>query len=223
MLANVAPPQPANSPSDQDYKMPERVAAAFDFLGEPRWKVSLDEILSYYRMSTGAPAALETLRAVGTLKECASLAHQLAFLIINRDHGYEFLLEKRELFRGRVDPGTGRVTLEPHAHLGRYHDVLHRALRHPKMDARRFKLCAVCTGFFYQRRLSSRVCSRKCVNVLMAREHYHRVQTALQLKAQGKNVSEIAVELGIKPNQVRRYLVQRRKRLVGGNLPRRVV
>ena len=96
--------------------------------------------------------------------------------------------------------------------LGPYQDVLARVQAHPAIDLRRFARCVndKCQAFFYKPRLSSQACSRECVDALMAREHYHRVQTSLQLKAQGKNLSEIAAHLRIKPNQVRRYLKQRR-------------
>jgi hypothetical protein len=214
LLANAVPP--AGAPLPPDHEMREGAAAAFEFLGQAQGKVSLDETLRNFRMYRETPGLFagipeETLYPVYVLRECATLGHQLTFLIACRNNSKQFAFQEGHIaYRTSLDPATRRPTLEPFAYLGPYHNVLLRVLGDPKIDVRRFQCCAVCKAFFYQPRLSSRACSRKCVDVLMARERYARLQTALQLQAQGKSTAEIAAHLHIAPGQVRRYLKQRR-------------
>jgi hypothetical protein len=85
-------------------------------------------------------------------------------------------------------------------------DLFVDALTHPKIDLRRFARCTACQAFFYKPREKSRACSRKCENVLMAREHYARQTRARELSRQGKSVPEIARALNVADPKVRRYL-----------------
>jgi hypothetical protein len=91
-----------------------------------------------------------------------------------------------------------------------FQDTLDEVLRDPKIDVRRFARCDVCRAFFYRPRESSRTCSRKCENVLVARERYARQKQnrakALELRSQGKTPFQIAHDLDIKLAKVRGYL-----------------
>jgi hypothetical protein len=178
---------------------------------EQNWVAQALDLLKSAPALTDDPLTPETW-GLGTLtiSECSSLADVLTDITLRTPAGLQFSFQ----------PGALLVTQERPGHygiaggyaLGDNADLFSRVLEHRAIDLRRFARCAnnKCQAFFYKPRLSSQACSRKCVDVLMAREHYHRVQTALQLKAQGKNLSEIAAHLRVKPNQVRRYLKQRR-------------
>jgi hypothetical protein len=91
-----------------------------------------------------------------------------------------------------------------------FQDVLDEVLRDPRVDSRRFARCKECNRFFYRPRESSRTCSRKCENRLVARERYAREKQnrvrALELQSQGKTPFEIRHELGLQLAKVRNYL-----------------
>jgi hypothetical protein len=198
----------------QKSKLRDRVAAVFDFLGKSECKANLDEIL-HYSDSPDYECAIaryegriddETERAVSTLRWCRKLARDLTLFIMNREYGYEFLIQEEKVSSGHIDPATGKVVRGPFSLRGQYQDIFVRVVDHPKFDGRRLKFCAVCRGFFYQRRLRSRACIGKCANLLMVREHLERRRTALRLKEEGKSISEIAAVLDVTPFQVRRLL-----------------
>jgi hypothetical protein len=102
-----------------------------------------------------------------------------------------------------IDPKTGHVTKVP-ANI--FQELLLDVVNDPRIDPRRFARCAACQAFFYKPRGKSRACSRKCENVLMAREHYARIKRARELACQGKSQTKIAAELKVKPVQVLAYL-----------------
>jgi hypothetical protein len=139
---------------------------------------------------------------------CQRLADQLDRLMV----GSRFVLAQSNTFWTRLDRATGQIERQPLAPLGRYENVFVRVLEHPGIDKRRFARCAneKCLAFFYRPRLSSRACSRRCENALLAREHYWleagRRESALTLRAQGRTLFEIARALGVGLSRAREYL-----------------
>jgi hypothetical protein len=144
-----------------------------------------------------------TLGAIAA--ECVRLSVALGILL---DKGCT-LVERPTLF-ATLDNSTGKVLVEEARALGPYHDALVRVLEDPRIDKRRFRRCEACRSFYYQPRLRSRACSKKCENVLLARTHYRREkdrrQTAHRLRAEGQSMTEIAKVLGVKIGRVRRYI-----------------
>jgi hypothetical protein len=227
VLANVQPPQRTDiSNAVWKSKRRDRFAAVFDLIGKPEWKANLDAILRFFpygiqqidEVIERHLVGKDMVRALYTLRQCRTVAANLTGLFASREPGYEFFVREERSFRAHTDNTTGRVLIEPYSLLGPYQDAFLRALDHPKIDARRFRLCEACSGFFYQPRWKSRACSRKCEDVLMSRVHYYREKECRarvrelrkHLYAQGKSVSlivsSIAAELGLKPSRVRRYL-----------------
>jgi hypothetical protein len=153
-------------------------------------------------------------------RELSSLAGRLEALVVGQG-GEAFTDERRELRIMWIDE-TGRVRSERVSGLGEYQDIFERVLAHPGVDPRRFGRCEneKCRAFFYKPRHKSRACGRKCEDVLMSREHYWREKArredALKMKAQGKNLHEIAAALGVNMARVRRYIAANREKRDNG-------
>jgi hypothetical protein len=154
-------------------------------------------------------------------QELRSLASRLRVLFLGCHGGTSFVDERHELRWAWVDE-TGRVRSKPLSGLGDYQDLFDRVLAHPGVDPRRFGRCEneKCRAFFYKPRGRSRACGRKCEDVLMSREHYWREKArredALKMKAQGKNLREIAAALGVNMARVRRYITANREKRDNG-------
>jgi hypothetical protein len=173
-------------------------------------------------------ASVKTYPVVG--QATAALAFELKELvravdaIIAADKN-DFPISQTQYSLVHTDRETGRRRLISLTPLAGYQDIITRVVLHPGIDLSRFARCQVCEGFFYKPRKGSRACCKKCENALLQKEHYHREKqrrdTALRLEAEGKNLFEIADELGVKTALVRRHISDKGSRNYGTKKKRR--
>jgi hypothetical protein len=107
-----------------------------------------------------------------------------------------------------ASPGpSGRTVVEP---VNIFQALVDDLLRDSRIDLGRFARCEICRKFFYKARDKSKTCSRRCENILVARQHYATVKQnraqARELHSQGKNAFQIAHDLDIPLAKVRDYL-----------------
>ena len=200
----------------------ERRWAAFDLLSSAGWRSSVGAE-QVRLLCGGREAAIEQKAAVfaaggipreksipliAAEHECVELGRALSYLITLG----KCIVERGGLSVATLNPADGGIRFEQNwpRPLGPYQNILERVLRDRQIDARRFARCAACEAFFYKPRQASQACGRKCENVLMSRRHYcrekERQQKVLELRGRGKLVPDIARELGVKVDKVRRYL-----------------
>lgn len=208
----------------------EWMLKAFDLLSKAGWQLNLD-VEQVRLLCLGREAQIEQKAAVFVAD---GMARETAIpLIAAADECVELgraLFSLTTLGKCIVDGGLSVATLNMadgnvQLHQGRprplgpYQNILERVLTDRRIDKRRFARCAVCEIFFYKPRHKSQACSRKCEDVLMSRAHYHREkerqQKVLELCDRGKRVSDIASELGLEADKIRRYIkaASERKRM----------
>lgn len=182
---------------------------------ERHWVAQALELLNRVSPSGAGQLTPETwMLGNPAASACAALGGTLRDMTVKVPAGQPFIVEQDSLLATQERPGHYQTFGGGYA-LGGYQVVVARVLADRAIDLRRFARCAnaKCGAFYYKPRLRSQACSRRCENVLMARVHSEREKKrctqALDLRAQGKSLSEIARTLGVKLNRARQYVANR--------------
>jgi hypothetical protein len=181
---------------------------------ERHWVAQALELLNWVSPSGAGQLTPETwMLGNPTASECATLGVTLRDMTVKVPAGQPFIVEQASLLATQKRPGHYQI-FGGYA-LGRYQDIVARVLADRAIDLLRFARCAntKCGASYYKPRLSSQACSRRCENVLMARVHHEREKKrrtqALELRTQGKSLSEIARTLGVRLKRARQYVANK--------------